>query len=79
MFTVKKVPRVECHCPKGHTLPPDLFPQSSYSVRFCSICGMPTEEKQITYDAAFCANCNNPVDPTWNYCQYCGQGREDRA
>lgn len=25
-----------------------------------------------------CAYCNNPVNPKWNYCPYCGQGRGDK-
>jgi len=76
MFTVKRVTTVEHHCSNGHTPLPDLLPQSSHLVRFCHICGASTEEGQTTYDAAFCANCDSPVHPTWNYCPYCGQGRE---
>jgi len=76
MFTVKKVTTFECYCPNGHTPLSDLLPQGSHSVRFCHICGMPIEERQVTYDAPYCADCNNPVHPSWNYCPYCDQGRE---
>jgi len=74
MFTVKRVTTVEHHCPNGHTPLPDLFPD--HSVKFCHICGLPLEERQEPYDAAYCANCNSPVNPIWNYCPYCGQARE---
>jgi len=77
MFAVKRVTTVERYCPNGHILLPDLLAQSSHSVRFCYICGLSVKEKQVPYDAAYCAVCNNPVNPSWNYCPYCGQGRED--
>ena len=76
MFTVKRVTTVEHHCPNGHTPLPDLFPEDDHSVKFCHLCGAPISQQETTYDAAFCANCGNPVHPTWNYCPYCGQGRE---
>ena len=75
MFTVKKVTTFEGHCPNGHPPLPDLLPQSNHSVRFCHICGAPIKEEQETRDAAYCSNCNKPVDPAWNYCPHCGQGR----
>ena len=76
MFTVTKVTTFEGYCPNGHTPLPDLFPLSTNSVKFCHTCGIPLKERQVTHDAAYCADCNNPVDPSWNYCPYCGQGRE---
>ena len=76
MFRVKQLPTIEDYCPNGHTPLSDLFPQSTRLVKFCHICGAPLEERQVTHDAAYCSNCNNPVDPSWNYCPYCDQGRE---
>ena len=77
MFTVKKVTTVECYCPHGHTPLTNLLPQEQHSPPFCHICGLPIEQRQVTYDAAYyCADCNNPVHPSWNYCPYCSQGRE---
>jgi len=72
MFRVKKATTLEHYCPNGHE--PRLFPETNHSVRFCPICGTSIEERQENYDAACCSNCNNRVDPTWNYCPYCGQG-----
>jgi len=77
MFAVKKVTTIERYCPNGHILLPDLLAQNSHSVRFCYICGLSVKEKQVPYDVPYCAVCNNPVNPSWNYCPYCGQGRED--
>ena len=74
MFTTKRVTTFERYCPHGHTLPPSLLPQSNHSGRFCPTCGLPTEERQESYDAAYCADCNNPVNPGWRYCLYCGLG-----
>lgn len=76
MFIVKKVTTLEQYCPDGHTPLSDLLPPSNPSVRFCHICGRPLREGQMPCDAAYCANCNNRVDPHWNYCPYCGHGRE---
>lgn len=75
MFIVEKITTIERYCPDGHTPVPDL-PQSN-NLRFCPICGASIEEHQTTYDAALCANCNNRVCPTWNYCPYCGRAREE--
>ncbi len=75
MFTVKKVTTLERYCPNGHEPLPRLFPETDHQVRFCHICGALVEERQETCDAAYCSNCNKPVDPAWNYCPYCGQGR----
>ena len=77
MFAVKKVTTTERYCPNGHIPLPDLLAQSSHSVRFCHICGLSVKERRVPYDAPYCAVCNNPVHPSWNYCPYCGQGRED--
>lgn len=76
MFRVKQVPTIEKYCPNGHTPLPDLPSPYTRPVKFCHICGAPLEESQVTHDVAYCANCNNPVDPSWNYCPYCDQGRE---
>lgn len=73
MFTVKRVITFERYCPNGHPTLPDLLPQSNNSVKYCHVCGTSIEERQVPYDAAFCADCNNPVHPSWNYCPYCGQ------
>jgi hypothetical protein len=77
-FKVKEINTVERCCPNGHNPLPDLWPEDNHSVKFCYECGASIEERQATYDAAYCANCNNPVNPTWNYCPYCGHGREER-
>ncbi|MBA7650602.1 hypothetical protein ES703_58412 [subsurface metagenome] len=79
MFEVKSTPTVERYCPNGHPPLPDLRSEDDHSIKFCPICGTPIEERPITYDAAYCANCNNLVNPTWNYCPYCGQGRENET
>jgi len=71
MFTVKKATTVECYCPHGHTLIPD--PETDHSMNFCTSCGLPVEKRQVTYDAAYCAFCHNRVNPSWNYCPYCGR------
>ena len=76
MFTVKKVTTFERYCPNGHAPLSDLLPQGNHSVRFCHICDALIKEEQTVYDAALCDNCNNLVHPSWNYCPYCGQGRE---
>lgn len=71
MFTVKKqLTTVERYCPSGHILPELLSLNNHLS--FCYVCGKPIEERPVTYDAPYCANCNNPVVPSWNYCPYCG-------
>jgi len=75
MFTVKKVTTLERYCPNGHEPFPDLSPETNHSLKFCHICGASIEERQQLYDAAYCFNCNKPVDPAWDYCPYCGQGR----
>lgn len=74
MFKVETRPTTERYCPNGHPPLPDLFSETNHSVKFCHICGTSTEEQQTTYDAAFCANCNSPVNPSWNFCPYCGVG-----
>jgi len=79
MFTVRKVTAIEHYCPNGHTPLPDLLPENDHSVKFCHVCGTPIEEKQARYDAAYCGDCCKPVSPDWNYCPYCGQGREKEA
>lgn len=79
MFTVKKVITFERYCTKGHTPLPDLWPRCKHSVGFCHICGMPLQERPVPYDAAYCTDCNHPVDPSWNCCPCCGQGRETRG
>jgi hypothetical protein len=76
MFKVETRKVMDRWCPNGHTPLLDLFPEDDHSVKFCHICGLPLEERQESYDAPYCANCNSPVHPTWNYCPYCGQGRE---
>ena len=72
MFKVETRTSSELYCPNGHEQPP-----GDHSVNFCHICGEPIP--QLTYDAALCARCNNPVSPEWNFCPYCGQGRDDRG
>ena len=74
MFTVKKVTTFEGYCPNGHKPLFDLPSETNHSVRFCHICGTSIEERVVSYDAAYCSNCNSPVNPAWNYCPYCGQG-----
>ncbi|KKL80836.1 hypothetical protein LCGC14_2000790 [marine sediment metagenome] len=76
MFTTIKVSTFEGYCPNGHSPLPDLLTQSNHSVRFCFLCGALIEERQVSYDAAYCSTCNSPVSPTWNFCPYCGQGRQ---
>lgn len=74
MFTVKKVTTVEQYCPNGHPL---LLPIHFLNpARFCHLCGQRLEERRTPSDAAYCLDCNNPVEPSWNYCAYCGKGRE---
>ncbi len=72
MFKVETSRFTERYCPNGH----ELLPQNDHQVKFCHICGAPVRERLTVYDAAICANCNNQVDPTWNYCPYCGQARK---
>lgn len=86
MFAVKGATTVEYYCPNGHETLPDLLPPdpadrdllglADHAMRFCHICGAPIEVRQVIYDAAICADCNKSVNPEWNYCPYCGQGRE---
>ncbi|KKM21883.1 hypothetical protein LCGC14_1630940 [marine sediment metagenome] len=71
MFTVKKVTTFERYCPDGH----DLLPETNHAERFCHVCGTSVEERRVRYDAAYCFNCNSRVDPAWNCCPHCGQGR----
>jgi len=79
MFIVKRVTTVEHYCPNGHRLS-DLLPQGILhllnSGRFCPVCGFRVEEREVAYDGAYCADCMSPVDPSWNYCPYCGNRRE---
>ncbi|MBA7637668.1 hypothetical protein ES703_45314 [subsurface metagenome] len=74
MFTFKEATTVERYCPTRHTLL-DPLPQSNQPIKFCSTCGMPLGERKVTYDAPYCANCDSPVEPWWDYCPYCGQER----
>lgn len=76
MFKVETRPTTERFCPNGHPTLPDLWPEHDHQVKFCHECGAPIEERQTTYDAAVCSNCNKPVNPTWNYCPYCGLGAQ---
>jgi hypothetical protein len=76
MFKVETKRYTERYCPNGHQPLLDLLLETNHSVKFCHICGTSIEEHQVTYDAALCANCNSPVNPAWNFCPYCGQGRE---
>lgn len=78
MFRVETRRFTERYCPNGHQLLllPELFPENDHQVKFCHICGASIEEHRVTYDAAICSACNSPVNPIWNYCPYCGQGRE---
>lgn len=76
MFTVRRVVTIEHYCPNGHPRS-DLLPiHLLNSARFCHLCGQHLEEQRATSDAAYCVDCYNPVDPNWNYCPYCGKGRE---
>lgn len=77
MFIVKKVTTVERYCPNGHNPMPDLFPLSNQLLRFCHVCGMPIKERHVLHDAAYCTDCYNPVDSSWDYCPCCGQERGD--
>ncbi len=72
MFTVRRVTTVEYRCPNGHALEAPV----GRSVRFCHLCGLTVEARNVSYDAPYCAGCNSPVDPNWAYCPYCGRGRE---
>jgi len=71
MFKVETRPTTERYCPNGHE------PLQDNSAKFCHLCGSPPIIQETTYDAALCANCHKVVDPTWDYCPYCGQGREE--
>jgi len=64
MFAIKKGTKFESRCPNGHSL------------EFCPVCGLPVSVLELPCDTPYCDNCNNPVDPCWNYCPYCGQARE---
>ncbi len=79
MFRVKKATTLEHYCPNGHEPLFSLFPETNHSVRFCPICGQPTEERSLPYDAPYCANCDNRVDPCWICCPHCGRGRDDEG
>lgn len=74
MFKVETRPITEHYCPNGHELLPDLWPEND-RVKFCHNCGAKIEEHQVTYDAAYCASCSSPVNPTWSYRPYCGRPR----
>lgn len=75
MFKVEERSITERYCPNGHELLSAPFPEWDAPIKFCHICGMPILERQVTYDAAICSECNSPVNPEWNYCPYCGQRR----
>ncbi|MBU0847371.1 zinc ribbon domain-containing protein [Patescibacteria group bacterium] len=77
MFKVREATTVEHRCPNGHNLLLNPRSENDQSVKFCHLCGASLEEQQAPYHAAYCANCNNPVYPDWNYCPFCGQGREE--
>lgn len=72
MFTVERVAAFEYHCPSGHDIP-DL--NHSPGLRFCPECGQRLDEKPVFFDAPYCTNCRSQVDPNWNYCPYCSEGR----
>lgn len=76
MFKVETRKVMGRWCPNGHAPLLDLPLGSDRPPKFCHLCGAPISQLETTYDAAFCANCDSPVHPTWNYCPYCGQGRE---
>ena len=73
MFAVKKGTVIEVYCPHGHQT--DLL-DPSRPIKFCHTCGTLLKQRQIRYDAPYCADCDSPVDPCWDYCSYCGQERE---
>lgn len=75
MFTVGKTTTLERYCANGHQPLASFLPETNHSVKFCHICAASIEERQLSYDAAYCSNCNSLVTPAWNYCPYCGQGR----
>lgn len=75
MFTVKKETTTERYCPHGHE-PLSELRTDDHKVKFCHVCGASIEERQSPYHAAYCSDCNSPVNPLWNYCPYCGQGRD---
>lgn len=77
MFKVETREVMDRWCSNGHSPLPDPWPSSDHAPKFCHLCGAPVRQQATTCDAALCANCNNPVDPTWNYCPYCGQDREE--
>lgn len=77
MFKVESRSATERYCPNGHE--PHFYPfllEKDHPVKFCHECGALIKERQTTYDFSFCANCNSQVNPDWNFCPYCGQGRE---
>ncbi|MBA7468399.1 hypothetical protein ES707_03647 [subsurface metagenome] len=74
MFKVETRPTTERYCPQGHQPLSGSWPGAN-PVKFCHICGASIKEREVTYDAAVCANCNSPVSPDWDFCPYCGQGR----
>ena len=76
MFKVEQKTYTERYCPNGHEPLVGPLPEWDAPIKFCHICGASIEERPTTYDAALCTNCNNPVNPQWNFCPYCGQGRE---
>lgn len=73
MFKVERVATFEYSCPAGHPI------RTSYPgqhLRFCPKCGQDLIEQCINFDAPYCTNCRNQVDPDWNYCAYCGESKE---
>lgn len=72
MFKVERVATFEYSCPKGH---PIQMP-AGQRYRFCPECGEDLVEKYVYFDAPYCTNCRNLVDPEWKYCPYCGESKE---
>ena len=77
MFKVEQKTYTERYCPNGHE--PLVAPLLGWDdpIKFCHICGALILERQATCDAAMCSECNRPVNPEWNFCPYCSQGREE--
>lgn len=70
MFIVERVATFDYHCPNGHAVP---MTNQRNRLRFCPVCRARLEEESVLFDGAFCDNCRNEVDPTWEYCPYCGK------
>jgi len=73
MFRVETINIIDRSCPHGHAVANGRIPQNwKIDPKFCHVCGAHLSLQEESCDVAFCAKCNNPVDPSWNFCPYCG-------